>query len=93
MAKRTDRNQTEIVIALRKAGASVEFLHTIGRGVPDLLVGHRGCNYVLEVKDGTQIPSRRRLTNDEAEWHAKWRGSVRIVESVEQALVVIGALR
>lgn len=40
-AARTDRNQAEIVKALRAAGCSVQCLHAVGGGVPDLLVGLR----------------------------------------------------
>lgn len=45
MAKRTDGNQAEIVRALRSAGATVQTLHTVGKGCPDLVVGFRGNNY------------------------------------------------
>jgi hypothetical protein len=89
-AAKTDRNQRTIVDALRRAGATVTPLHTVGQGVPDLLVGYRKVNYLLEVKDGTQPPSRRKLTPDEAEWHGKWRGSVHIVNSADEALAVLG---
>ena len=41
-AARVDRNQAEIVVALRAGGASVQPLHAVGKGVPDLLVGWRG---------------------------------------------------
>ena len=63
---RVDANQKEIVAELRKLGASAVAIHEIGRGCPDLLVGTLGINYLLEVKDGTKPPSRRRLTPDEA---------------------------
>ena len=61
-AARADSNQAEIVDALRKVGASVQPIHTVGGGVPDLLVGFRGQNYLFEVKDGEKAPSDRRLT-------------------------------
>lgn len=93
MPKRIDKNQPDITAALRSVGASVEFLHTLGQGVPDLLVGYRGCNYVLEVKDGSLPPSQKRLTPDEKDWHDKWRGKVHTVESVDEALTAIGALK
>jgi|GEM_PF-5567154 len=54
---RIDRNQPEIVEALRKLGASVQPLHTAHDGIPDLLVGYQGRNFLLEVKDGTKPPS------------------------------------
>lgn len=92
-AARVDGNQSSIVAALRSVGASVEPLHMVGRGVPDLVVGFRGENYLLEVKDSAQAPSKRRLTEDEVRWHEKWRGRAAIVEDVDSALRAIGALQ
>jgi hypothetical protein len=89
-ASSIDDNQTEIVEALRDAGASVQILSGVGQGCPDLLVGHKFKNLLLEVKDGRKIPSKRKLTTDEKEWHDAWRGSVLIVESIDQALAAIG---
>lgn len=90
---RVDDNQPEIVDALRDAGASVEpRLSCLGGGVPDLLVGIRGVTTVFEVKDGNKPPSRRRLTDDEEEWHADWRGSKYVVESKEHALAILATL-
>lgn len=89
-AAKVDANQPAIVAALRQAGASVAPLHMVGSGFPDLAVGYRGVNHLLEVKDGAKPPSARKLTPDETEWHATWRGSVRIVSSVPEALAVLG---
>lgn len=91
-AKRADRNQPEIVMALRRVGASVQPLHTVGRGCPDLLVGFRGRCYVFEVKDGDRAPSERELTPEETKWHRDWRGQVAIVESAAQAVEVLMGL-
>ena len=84
-AAKVDRNQPEIVAALRAIGATVQPLHTVGRGVPDLLVGWRGANLLLEVKDG----AGKGLTPDQVEWHCQWRGQVCIVRSVDDALAVL----
>ena len=89
MAKRVDANQSDIVKALRKLGASVQTLHEVGKGCPDILVGHRSKNYLLELKDGTKSPSRRKLTDDEFRWHATWNGTVYVVESVDEAIEVM----
>jgi hypothetical protein len=62
----------------------------VGRGCPDLLVGHRGRNVLLEVKDGSKPESRRRLTPDEQTWQSAWAGQVQTVETVEQALGALG---
>jgi hypothetical protein len=89
-AAAVDANQPEIVAALRKVGATVEILSGVGKGCPDLLVGYKKRNYLMEVKDGDKVPSARRLTSDEREWHDEWRGDVLIVESIDQALAAIG---
>lgn len=93
MNKRVDDNQQLIVQALRRAGASILHLHTIGRGCPDVLAGFRGNNVLLEIKNGMQPPSRRKLTTQEAAWHQTWRGGrVVTVATIHEALVAIGAI-
>lgn len=87
-----DQNQSAVVKALRQCGCSVESLASVGLGVPDLLVGYRGMNYLLEVKDGEKTESRRSLTVAQKEWHEKWRGKVVIVTCVDEALRAVGAL-
>jgi hypothetical protein len=89
-AARIDDNHTDVVSALRKIGATVQSLATIGGGCPDLLAAHHGTLFLFEVKDGAKSPSARRLTPDEQRWHQEWAGPVFIVESAEQALRVIG---
>lgn len=88
-AAKVDANQTEIVKALRQVGASVQSLASTGQGCPDLLVGIRGTNYLIEVKDGQKVKSARKLTPDQVVWHESWRGRVYVAESVEQALEII----
>jgi hypothetical protein len=90
-AARIDSNQPAIVNALRAVGATVQPIHTVGKGCPDLLCARHGQVYVLEVKDGRLPPSKRRLTPDEQAWHDMWDGPVYIVGSVEEALAAIGA--
>ncbi len=86
---KVDSNQPVITKALRAAGCSVQPLHTVGRGVPDLLVGKDGQNFLLEVKDGDKRPSERKLTDDQRDWHQQWRGQVAVVETVADALRII----
>jgi hypothetical protein len=90
-AAKTDANQAEIVATLRMVGATVQPLHAVGGGVPDLLVGFRGQTYLIEVKDGRKPPSERRLTPDQVKWHGEWRGQVAVAEWPEDALSTIGA--
>ena len=88
-AARVDANQGEIVTALRAHGATVQSLAAVGCGCPDLLVGYGGGNYLMEIKDGSLAPSRKRLTPDEAGWHATWKGLAAVIESVDEALACI----
>lgn len=91
-AARIDANQPAIVQGLRKAGCTVQSLAAIGKGCPDIIVGLRGVNYLMEIKDGDKVPSQRKLTPDEKEWIEKWRGQVAVVNSLEEALKIIGLI-
>lgn len=90
---RTDANQTQIVAALRGVGATVQHMHQLGKGCPDLLIGFRGVNYVMEIKDGDKPLSAQRLTPDEQAWVFGWGGAVDVVNSVDDALDRIGAVK
>ncbi len=82
--KRRDGNESLLVIALRAAGASVEYLS--GPGVPDLLVGYRGRNYLFEVKT-----ARGKLKPGQKLWIEKWRGDVPFtVRDIEEIFRVLG---
>ena len=87
MPKRVDANQTEIVADLRKVGATVQHLHGVGAGCPDLLVGFRGVNYLIEIKT-LGGPLRR----SQVEWHDLWRGQVAVARTSEDALRIIGVI-
>ena len=88
-AARIDRNQPEIVEALRKLGATVQPLHTAADGIPDLLVGYQGRNFLIEIKDGTKPPSARKLTPCQVSWHDDWAGQTAVVVSAEEAIKLV----
>ena len=89
-AAKVDENQSEIVAALRKAGCSVTPTHQAGSGFPDLVVGRIGKTYLLECKDGSKPPSKRKLTDDQVRWHGKWLGHKAVVCNVSEALEAVG---
>ena len=89
-AAKVDANQKQVVKALRDAGATVQHLHAVGAGCPDLLVGYKGGNHLVEVKDGHKPPSARKLTSDQVVWHRDWRGTAHVVKSITEALAVLG---
>ena len=92
-AAKIDSNQTEVINALKAAGASVQSLAALGKGVPDLLVSINGVNLLMEVKDGDKSKSRQKLTEDQVKWHGAWQGPVCVVDSPEAALRMIGVVK
>ena len=82
--RRVDRNLAEIVRELREYGCSVQHLHTIGKGCPDLLVGYGGKNYLIELKS----PGGK-LTQREIQWCEIWQGQILVVYAIEEILAVI----
>lgn len=80
---RVDLKQKEIIDALRKAGRSVQPIHTIGKGCPDLLVGYQGVNYLIEVKS-----AGGKLTEDQINFIKSWKGNLVIARSAEEAIQV-----
>jgi len=90
---KVDANQTAVVSALRAAGASVQSLASVGKGVPDLLIGFRGVNLLMEVKDGNKAKSAQKLTEDQLRWHGLWLGPISIVDGPEAALRALGVIR
>ena len=92
-AARIDDNQPEIVTALQNAGASVQHLHAVGGGCPDILIGWRGVNLLAEIKDGSKPPSARKLTPSQKDWHDEWRGQKAIICSVDEALALLDGVK
>jgi hypothetical protein len=87
-AAKVDSNHREILEALREVGALVVSTAAVGMGFPDLCVGYRDKNYLLEVKGpkGELNPLQRAL-------HGMWTGQMCVVRSVDDALRAIGAVR
>lgn len=91
-AAKTDSNHKEIMKIFRDLGCTVFSTHMVGKGFPDMVVGYRCANYLVEVKDGSLAPSRRKLTPDEQEFVDGWNGTVSIVETIQDAInLVTGA--
>lgn len=92
---RRDANHRDIVEGLRDAGCSVLDLSQLGHGVPDILVGSRGTNYLLEIKSLNERlkmsdGAARSLVRQQA-WFTMWRGGeVRVVTSLSEALNAVG---
>lgn len=86
-AARVDANHGDIVEALRAAGATVQSLASLGKGVPDLLVSHAQRVWCFEIKG-----PKGKLTPDQVEWIGQWQAPVHIVRTADDALRVIGVI-
>jgi len=86
---RTDKNELEIVKALRKLGYSVE------TNVNDIFVGVDNLNYWFEIKDPIHVSKKTGLINESAKkpsqirLEKEWKGNYKIVSSLEEILEVI----
>lgn len=89
-AKATDSNHAQIRDQLRKLGVWVWDTHALGNGFPDLLACARGRFVLLELKDPSQPPSKRRLTKAEQAFYLGCPGPIKLVMTVTQALVALG---
>ena len=85
-AARVDANQSQIVSALRAAGAYVWII-----GLPvDLLVGYKNHTFLVEIKDGP----KKRLTALQADFFENWSGSTLArIDGPEAALRMIGVIK
>ena len=82
---KVDSNQKQIVDELRQYGCTVQHLHAVHGGCPDILVGAGGRNYTFEIKQ-----ENGKLTPPQIEWHDTWRGQVCIITSTNEALQAMG---
>ena len=61
-AARVDANHTEIIATLRTLGWYVHDTSRLGGGFGDAVAARRGKLRMIEIKNGANAPSRRKLT-------------------------------
>jgi len=86
-AAKIDQNQPDIVEALRKVGASVVSLASIGQGCPDLLACKGDKLWLIEVKG-----PKGTLTDDQKRFILNWSGTVHIIRTPDEALKLVGEI-
>ena len=84
-AAKTDANQDAIVKALRKIGARAFYL----KKPVDLLVGFRGRNILLEIKNRD---GKDQITKEQAQFIATWNGELHVVYSPEEAIRAVSKI-
>ena len=84
--KKVDKNQKDVVKALRDNGADVFLLHMVGGGIPDLMCCYGEQTILIEVKDGED----KKLTPQQITLFANWQGGpLHRVNSVQEAIEVL----
>jgi len=92
--RKPDANQSAIVTALERCGASVLDLSSVGGGCPDILVGYRDrnnydrVNLLMEIKtDAGEV------REGQAGFARDWQGAeVVVVRTPSEALAAIGII-
>ena len=91
LAAKVDENQKAVVQEIRDTlpECVVQVLSGVGQGVPDLLIGFQGNNYLIELKDGAKVPSKQKLTEHQVKWHLGWQGQVAVANSAAAVIAAI----
>lgn len=92
-ARKVDANQLAVIKALEAAGCGVVDLSAVGRGVPDLLVhppGYPDCRLCVLMEVKNKKGRGDKLTKQQEQFHAKWKGWIHRVTSPEEALAALG---
>ena len=82
MIKKVDKNQPEIIKQARSLGISVQSLHEIGKGCPDVLFGYAGINIFAEIKDG-----KNDLNELQVPYHESWNGQICTIRNIDELVI------
>ena len=80
-----DGNHDEISALFDALSWSVVDTHSL-KNFADLVVSKNGRTIVVEIKDGSLPPSKRRLTDGELAFRGSWQGEYAVIESPDDVL-------
>jgi hypothetical protein len=86
-ARRKDANHATVADHIASLGWSVFDLAQYGAPV-DLAIGKHGrygLAALVEIKDGSKPPSKRKITSDGLELFNRWQGPIFVFTSIEDA--------
>lgn len=85
-AAKVDANHSAVVAYLRQLGWSVLSLAGIGKGCPDIVCARDPYfTALVEIKDGDKPKSAQRLTEDQRNFIAGWKGRIIVANSPTDA--------
>lgn len=94
-ARKTDANHSDVRAWFRDIGIYWKDVFQIPEFCDGMVIIN-GVTVAIEVKDGSKIPSKRRLTEAEEQFMQEWTaagGHYRIVESLDDVLSVVAEFR
>ena len=92
-AAKIDDNQNELVALIRAMGVSVAITSAAHDGFTDLVMGFGGVTVLVEIKDGSKEPSRRKLTPPQKIFHGSFKGAITVIETEQQAIELVSRIR
>ena len=91
--RRADSNQPALVKLIRSMGASFQHTHSIP-GALDGIIGYRGTDVRVEIKDPEKPLSKRKLNEAEQDTFDEWRGrKPEVIETEEDVLNLLKQLQ
>jgi hypothetical protein len=85
---RVDESQPGIIDAARKLGASVALLYRAGHNIPDILLGYRGVDQLVEIKS-----VKGELSDGQQEFIDTWQGRpVKVARTVHDIISIVLAM-
>ena len=93
-ARKVDANHVQVVSWLEQLGASVQPIASSNAGVPDLVCGYLGVDFLVEVKPVTGETRRRELRDTQVAWHSRWKGRQPVVvRTLADVQAVLSSIR
>ena len=87
-AAKVDANQKEIVKTFRDLGWAVLIVSQL-KNCCDIVVSRNGRTVAVEIKDGSKVPSARKLTEGELKFKDSWQGEYALIESVDDVMNLV----
>jgi len=92
-AAKIDENQPALVELIRAMGVSVAITSAAHDGFTDLVIGFGGVTVLVEVKDGSKEPARRKLTPQQVAFHGSFKGAITVIENEQQAVELVKRIK
>lgn len=84
-AARVDDNQAEIVKAFRDLGWYVLIISQL-KNCCDIIVSKNGRAIAVEIKDGTKLASKQKLSDGELKFRNEWQGEYALITSIDDVI-------